>query len=308
MPGEDPYEVLGVPSTASSAEIARAYRQLVRTLHPDARPTDPGAAERFARVTGAYRILIDPAQRAAYDRLRPTAGETTGPVLRGRRIPVNVIGDTTTGDPLGPYPFADSAGWTVPRRRRPGASTRPRPRRGRDVEADVSIDLADAAVGITVTVDLPGSDGTARQIRIPPGVANGQRLRVCAAGDPGIAGGSHGDLYLTVRVNPHPRFGRHGNDLAVTASITFPEAVTGGGVTVPGLYGSPITVEVPAGTRSGDTLRVPGAGMIGPSGIGDLLVTVHIDVPTRLSAAQRAVVDALARVLPDPRLNPKEEP
>jgi molecular chaperone DnaJ len=134
------------------------------------------------------------------------------------------------------------------------------------------------------------------KVRIPAGVDDGQRIRLKGRGAPGRNGGPPGDLYVAVRTVPHPVFGRSGRDLTVTLPVTFPEAALGADVTVPTLDGDPVTLRLPAGTRSGRTLRVKGRGVPASSGRppGDLLVTVEVAVPSNLSAAERKAVEDLA--------------
>jgi molecular chaperone DnaJ len=132
------------------------------------------------------------------------------------------------------------------------------------------------------------------KVRIPAGVADGQRIRLRGRGGPGRNGGPAGDLYVTVRVKPHPLFGRQGNDLTVTVPITFPEAALGADVAVPTLDGGPVKVRIPAGTRSGRTFRVRGKGVAARRKTGDMLVTVEVAVPQKLSAEERRAVEALA--------------
>ena len=131
------------------------------------------------------------------------------------------------------------------------------------------------------------------KVRIPVGVADGQRVRVKSRGTPGSNGGPPGDLYVTVHVTPHPVFGRKGNDLSLRVPVTFSEAALGAEVKVPTLDGS-VTVRIPPGTASGKTLRVRGRGMPKATGAGDLLVTVDVVVPQTLSEEQRQAVEALA--------------
>jgi molecular chaperone DnaJ len=132
------------------------------------------------------------------------------------------------------------------------------------------------------------------KVRIPAGVGDGQRIRLRGRGGPGRNGGPAGDLYVTVRVAPHPVFGRRGNDLTVTVPITFPEAALGADVSVPTLDGGPVKVRIPAGTRSGRTFRVRGKGVSAGRKTGDMLVTVEVAVPQNLSAEERRAVEALA--------------
>jgi molecular chaperone DnaJ len=141
-----------------------------------------------------------------------------------------------------------------------------------------------------------GTELRARQVkvRIPAGVQDGQRIRLKGRGGPGRNGGPNGDLYVVTRVDPHPLFGRRDNDLTIVVPITFAEAALGAEVKVPTLEGSPVTIKVPGGTRSGRTFRVKGRGVAAAKKKGDLLVTVEVAVPAKLSADERKAVEALA--------------
>jgi molecular chaperone DnaJ len=141
-----------------------------------------------------------------------------------------------------------------------------------------------------------GTERRSRQIkvRIPAGVKDGQRIRLAGRGGPGRNGGPAGDLYVVVRVAPHPLFGRKGDDLTVSVPITFPEAALGAEIAVPTLDGGPVTIKVPSGTRSGRTFRVKGKGIATAKRSGDLLVTVEVAVPSKLSKEERRAIEALA--------------
>jgi molecular chaperone DnaJ len=141
-----------------------------------------------------------------------------------------------------------------------------------------------------------GAERRARQVkvRIPPGVSDGQRIRLKGRGGPGRHGGPNGDLYVVTRVEPHPLFNRRGDDLTINVPITFAEAALGAEVKVPTLDGPPVTIKVPPGTRSGKTLRVKGRGVPKSRGAGDLLATVEVAVPAKLSSEERKAVEALA--------------
>lgn len=130
------------------------------------------------------------------------------------------------------------------------------------------------------------------KLRVPAGVNQGQRIRLKGRGGPGRNGGPPGDLYVIVRVGTHPIFGRKGRDLTVAVPVTFPEAALGADVVVPTLGGSPVTVRIPPGTRSGRTMRVKGKGIADATGTGDLLVTVEVAVPSTLSSAERKALEA----------------
>ena len=129
-------------------------------------------------------------------------------------------------------------------------------------------------------------------MRVPAGVDEGQRIRLKGRGGPGQNGGPPGDLYVVVRVSPHTIFQRKGNDLTIAVPITFPEATLGADVAVPTLDGSSVTVRIPPGTRSGRTFRVKGKGVVTPKGTGDLLATVEVAVPAKLSSAERKALEA----------------
>ena len=141
-----------------------------------------------------------------------------------------------------------------------------------------------------------GAERRARQVkvRIPAGVSDGQRIRLKGRGAPGRHGGPNGDLYVTTRVEPHPLFNRRNDDLTINVPITFAEAALGADVKVPTLDGPPVTIKVPPGTRSGRTFRVKGRGVAKPRGAGDLLVTVDVAVPAKLSNEERKAIEALA--------------
>lgn len=132
------------------------------------------------------------------------------------------------------------------------------------------------------------------KVKLPAGVTDGQRIRLKGRGNPGRHGGEPGDLYVVVHVGAHQLFGRRGRNLTLSAPITFAEAALGADIKVPTLGGEPVTIRIPAGTRSGRTFRVKGKGASTSNGTGDLLVTVEVAVPSTLSAAERKAVEALA--------------
>ena len=158
-----------------------------------------------------------------------------------------------------------------------------------------------AGRGYTIDDPCPTCAGTGIEhrprevkVRIPAGVQDGQRIRLRGRGGPGRNGGPPGDLYVTCRINSHSLFGRRGDDLTLVVPVTFPELALGTEVTVPTLDGSSVRLRVPPGTRSGRTFRVKGRGVKSKKGTGDLLVTVELAVPQKLSAAERKAVEALA--------------
>lgn len=366
---KDFYAVLGVPKSASTDEIKKAYRKLARELHPDRNPGNMEAEERFKAASEAYDVLSDGRRRKEYDEMRDLFG--SGAFRRGARA----------GD-MGGFPFGMSDIFDGPRGSAgdrkfggsgfsdlfssifSGGASRRGPGRGRDVEAEVVLEFADAVRGVTLPLTLraPGvcdvCDGSGAKpgtrprtcplcagsglitrnqgsfsfsepcrecqgvgsivdekcsecrgtggvtksrtlnVRIPPGVADGQRIRLAGRGEPGERGGPAGDLFVMVKVRPDALFGRNGYDLTLSVPITYPEAVLGVDLRVPTLDGA-VTLRVPPGTPSGRILRVRGKGVPGREGrTGDLLVTVDVTVPKSVPDEARSTLEKLGGLLP----------
>jgi len=316
---KDFYAVLGVSKDASAADIKKAYRKLARKLHPDANHGDEKAEARFKERGEAYAVLSDPEQRQQYDAIRAMAGGArftgagAGPggaagfedllgglfgagAPGGARVRFNTGGQgggqgvpPNLEDLLGGI-FAPGGGGA----RGAGGYDRfgaPRgPMRGADVQASTTLGFREAAEGSTVT--LRSSEGQQVTARIPPGVKDGQKIRLRGKGQPGEAGAPNGDLVITVTVSPHPVFTRSGDDLRITVPVSFPEAALGAEIAVPTLDGGSVRLRVPAGTPSGRTLRVKGRGVKTSKGQGDLLVTVQIVAPKRLDDDAKKAVEA----------------
>jgi molecular chaperone DnaJ len=312
---KDFYGVLGVSQDASEADIKKAYRKLARTHHPDRNPGDTAAEQKFKEMGEAYSVLSDAEQRKQYDAVRAmsrggarfTSGGAGGAGGSGgfEDLLSGMFGGgggsrvrfTTSGSPgggAGGPSLEDLLGGMFQGGGSPygGGFGAPRgPQRGLDVEAATSLGFREAVSG--ETVQLRSSEGRTITARIPPGVRDGQRIRLRGKGRPGDEGGPPGDMVVTVHVEPHPVFGRDGDNLTLTVPVTFPEAALGAKLQVPTLEGSTVTVKLPAGTPSGRVLRVKGRG-VNRSGhpAGDLLVRVEVAVPQRLSdKAKRAVED-----------------
>jgi curved DNA-binding protein len=303
----DYYETLGVSRGASDQEIRAAFRRLARQWHPDAHPNDPRAAERFKAITEAYSVLSDPEKRRRYDRFggrweevvegQPgagTAGEWSageGPRVYGYGMRVEDLEDLFQGAvPLEDLFGAFAAGT--------GTSGSAGPRPGHDVVHPVRLTLEEAFHGTTRAVELRDAHGARRiDVRIPAGAADGLRLRVAGQGAPGTRGGRPGDLYLEVRVDPHPNFQRDGDNLRTRLQVPVWTLLLGGEVTVRTLSGT-VSLKVPPETDDGSLLRLRGQGMprLGaPEQRGDLLVEVHAQLPHGLSAAERELVSRLSR-------------
>jgi curved DNA-binding protein len=306
----DFYEVLGVPRTADRDEIQRAYRTLARRYHPDVNK-DPQAEERFKEINEAFSVLSDPEQRARYDRFgedfrkipedweeRVAAGAGAGSGFRG----------TTGGGPRVRYSTAGFGGEGVDvedlfgslfgaagRMRVPGA----------DQEAELPLTVEEAYRGGRRTVTLAGPAGQRRyEVDVPPGTTDGQRIRLAGEGGRGSGDGAPaGDLYLRVRIQPHPEFRLDGRDVHVRLPVTPWEAALGATVPVRTPSGATAKVTVPAGSSSGRRLRLRGEGMPGPRGAnGDLYAELRIMVPPQLSDRERELLEELAAVSSfDPR-------
>jgi curved DNA-binding protein len=300
----DYYEVLGVPRGAGDEEIRSAYRKLAREYHPDVNK-DPGAEDRFKEVSEAYEVLRDPEKREKYDRLGSNwkAGEdvsgTSGFSGGGSGFGGGFGGGNGQGFG-GDGGFSDFFESFFGGGRGGSAGFEGFSMRGGDQEAPLEVTLEEAARGGKRRISL--ADGRDFEVRIPPGVRDGQKIRLAGQGGEGASGGPAGDLYLRVRIKRHPRFRREGDDLVVEIPVAPWEAALGATVPVPTLDGS-AKVKVPAGSSSGRRLRLKGEGMPGPGGRkGDLYASVRIVVPKKLEKRERELFEELAAVSPfEPR-------
>ena len=295
MKYKDYYNILGVPRAADAETIKKAYRKLARQHHPDV-SAGTDAEARFKEVGEAYATLKDPQSRAAYDAIgqRANGEEFTPP--RDWRDAHQWQGqgaeDVDLADVLAAFSTA-------------GRGPRPRagPVHGRDHEASVRISLEDAHRGTTLSLDLAHDDGARTlAVTVPPGVTDGQRLRLRGRGGKGRAGGADGDIYLHILIAPHPVFRTDGHDLTFDLALTPWEAVLGADVEVQTLDG-PVLLTVPAGTQSGRRLRLRGRGLARQQGgRGDLYAAVRVDVPATVTPRESELFEELSRTSPfDPR-------
>lgn len=295
MKYKDYYAALGVPRDADAEAIKKAYRKLARQHHPDV-SKDPGAEARFKEVAEAYATLKDPEKRAAYDQLgRRRAGEDFEPPPRWREA---FGGGGQEFDEADLADILAAFGMGAARRHAHG------PRHGRDYEASVRLSLEDAHRGTTLSLDLQHEDGThTLAVTIPPGVTEGQRLRLKGRGGKGHGGGADGDIYLHIQLAPHAVFRVDRHDLYFDLALAPWEAALGAEVEVATLDG-PVLLTVPPGTRTGRKLRLRGRGMAnGHGGRGDLYAVAHVDVPATLTPRERELFEALAR---ESRFAPRE--
>jgi len=286
MAKRDYYEVLGVPRSASEAEIKKAYRRLAREHHPDVSKSED-AVERFSQIGEAYEVLSDPQKRQQYDYLGHVGAGGGG----GQQVRWNAGGAGFRG-------FEDFIGFSVEDLFGGARGGRRRGRdvaaRGEDLEYSLSLDFLQAVNGVTTTIQVQRPSGGGAfttetiDVKIPPGVDDGSRIRVRGKGGPGIGRGKPGDLYIVTRVLDHPYFRRVGWDVYIDLPITVGEAMLGAKIEIPTLDG-PAVLSVPAGTSSGTRLRMKSKGIKNPKTQtrGDHYAVVKIVVPTELSDAGR---------------------
>jgi len=261
----DPYAVLGVPKSASEADIKKAYRTKVKTLHPDLHPGDEVKAEEFKRVSSAFEILGDADKRAKFDRGEIDGdGNPRGFGAGGGRWESGAGPFGAQGDPFEDILSGMFGGGA--RRRNPG------PQKGRDVRYRVEISFEDSVTGARRRMSM--ADGSALDVNIPAGITSGQTLRLKSQGQPSPNGGAPGDALLEVEVASSPIWTREGRDLRMALSIDLRTAILGGTVDVRTPSG-PVALKVPAGTNTGAQLRLKGKGVqVTPP--GDLYVRMEI--------------------------------
>lgn len=285
----DPYQTLGVARGADEAAIKKAYRKLAKELHPDRNKDNPKASERFSQVTNAYDLLSDKDRRARFDR-----GEIDGDgnpatpfgfnpgAARGGGAPAGGFRgeqfDFATGQPDVSDIFEGLFGGAAGRGGRggfQGGFARQAAPKGANVAYKLAVPFTDAATLKAQRVTL--ADGRTLDLKLPAGVETGTQMRLAGRGEEGPGG--TGDAIVTIEVQPHRFFTRHGDDVRVDLPLTLKEAVLGGSVKVPTVE-NPVMVTIPAGTTSGKTLRLKGKGFHGKGGgRGDQLVTLMIDLP-----------------------------
>lgn len=308
MEYRDYYNILGVDRNASEKDIKKAYRKLAREYHPDKNPNNKQAEEKFKEINEAYEVLGDPQNRTKYDQLgrnyhryqqmggAPSGFDFSDWFARGGNSggyqQVNVGFDDLFGG--GGFSdffnaiFGGSRGGTDSYFSQQQAA-----RLGQDMEHRVTLTLEEAYTGTTRTLSSGGETFTAK---IPKGSKTGTRIRLRGIG--GAGAGGAGDLYLVVRVEPHPVFKRDGQNLQVNVGVDVTTAVLGGKVTVPTLEGS-VRLTIPAGTQGGRTFRLRGKGMPDlrdSDQYGDLLVTINIEVPEDLTEEERLLYEQLAEL------------
>jgi molecular chaperone DnaJ len=303
---KDFYAILGIAKDASDADIKKAYRKLARQHHPDTNSGNTASEKKFKDISEAYSVLSDPDERQQYDAIRAMGGGARfapGGAGGGNAGFEDLFGGLFTGgggrhsggfSTAGGIPpeFADLFGGGfggAP------AGFQRAPQKGADRTATTTISFAGSIRGTAIGLREP--DGEVIDVRVPAGIKDGQKVRVRGKGQYGPAG--NGDLMVTVNVKPHEFYTRDGDNLRIHVPVSFPEAALGADIEVPTIDGDKVKVRVPAGTPSGRTLRVKGRGVKTSKGAGDLLVTIDVAIPKKLTKEAEEAVKAFAAATAD---------
>ncbi len=296
---KDYYRLLGVSRSASADEISKAFKKLARTHHPDLNAGDAKAEEKFKEINEAYEVLKDPEKRKLYDQLGHNwqHGQQFQGAPGFENIRFNFGGGGADASGFSDFfetIFGQAAGRQGGFGPDPFGGFSSRPRRGRDVEAEFQISLEDAVKGGRRTLSLTGSAGERTlEVNIPAGVREGAKLRLAGQGGTASGGGAAGDLFLHIRLAPHPLFHVDGQNLIHDLPLAPWEAALGGKVRVPTLEGE-VELSIAPGSSSGRRYRLRGKGLGAGTERGDLLVRVQILVPQNISDEERRLWTELA--------------
>lgn len=303
---KDYYKILGVPKSASAKEIKAAFRKQARKYHPDFNKGDAKAEAKFKEVNEANEVLSDPEKRKRYDALGPDwanfrSGPAGAPGAGG--IPVDFGGDAGGFSDFFRTIFG-GGGFHAGTARGGGFedlfARAQEEQPGHDLEGEVELTLEEVKNGTTRSIQV-GEDGQKPRtvdVKIPPGIRENSRVRAAGEGGPGGKRGKRGDLYLRVKVRPHPRFERKGDDLQAAVQVPLTTAVLGGEAQVPTMDG-PVGIKIPPGSRAGRTFRLRGHGLPrleSPSEKGDLLAVLAVDLPQDLTPRERELFEELRRL------------
>ena len=314
MAGKDYYKILGVSKDASLEEIKKAYRKLALKYHPDRNKGDKEAEAKFKEINEAYAVLSDPEKRKQYDTFGAEGFHSRfsqEDIFRGfdfnsifrefgfgggraQSIFSEIFGGAMGGGRQNFYyeqdPLEGAFG---------GFHKRSRGIRGQDLVYELTMTLDEVAKTTTktITYNVDGRTETV-SVKVPAGIASGQKLRLPGKGQPGINGGPPGDIYIQVRILKHPTFRRQGDDLYLKKSIRYSEAVLGTEIEVPTIDGKTLKLKVPPGTQGNAKFRLPGYGLphMKSSGRGDAYIEVKIEVPKKLTKRQQELIRQLSEV------------
>ena len=333
MAGKDYYQILGVSRTATEKDIKKAYRRLARKYHPDVNPGDKSGEERFKEINAAYEVISDPEKRKKYDQF----GENWQYADQFAQSQGGMRGDFGKGGPT-IFDFGDLGARTGGRSGvfdtlfgdlmggRRGSRTTYRPTRGQDIDHPVEVSLEEAYHGTSRLIQMQaeepcstcsgtgtfangpcyscrGSGVVSRQkrleVKIPPGVRDGSRVRVTGEGATGQMGGAKGDLFLVISVRTHERFERKGDDLYLDVPVPLADAVLGTEIQISTLAGR-VALKMPPETQNGRVFRLAGQGMphLGDSKKGDLYAKVRVILPTNLTDREKRLFEELKALRP----------
>lgn len=302
---QDYYNVLGVSRSATQEEIRKAFKKIARENHPDVKPDDKAAAERFKAAAEAYDVLGDADTRKKYDQFGANwkhaekAGQYGGgnPFRSGGPVDVDLRdifggrGAVDLGDIFGSF-FGGGGGGVHP------GQQAPRPQKGQDIKTSIQIPFQMAATGGSYDLNINNQRLTAQ---IPAGIESGKSIRLSGQGHPGQHGAPNGDLLVTVHVMQHPYFRRDGSNVLVDVPVTITEAALGAKIDVPTLTEGTVTMTLPPGTSSGAKLRLKGKGFMNlkTKQPGDQLAVIKIVVPKEIDERSRELLEELAPLIED---------
>jgi len=273
----DPYKTLGVSHDASQEDIRKAYRKLAKELHPDLRPGDRKAEDRFKEVSAAYHLVGDPERRARFDRGEIDASGAERPEHQFYRHHAESDGGGRYHSSAGFQDFEDVSDLFADLLGRRGGAERTFRARGPDIQYHLEIEFLEAASGAKKRITMPG--GQYLDLTIPAGTRDGSMLRLKDKGGPGLGDGQPGDALIQITVKPHRIFRREGDDIVIDLPLTLDEAVLGGKVEVPTISGR-VNLTVPENANTGDVLRLRGKGIKPAAGkAGDQRVVLQVTLP-----------------------------
>jgi DnaJ-class molecular chaperone len=291
---DNPYELLGLKPDATEKDIKAAYRKLAKKLHPDLNPGDPKAEEKFKAISKAHALLSDKKQRARYDRGEIDAAGNEMPQQQYYRSyadagPEHHYYNTGGFEDLGHENdfFSELFGRAGARGSGRNSTT---PFRGSDVQYQLKIEFMDAALGAKRRITLP--NGSSLDVSVPAGMSDGQNMRLKGKGNPGINGGPNGDAYVQINVAPHKNFKRDKRNILLELPVTLDEAILGSKISVPTIHGN-VTMTIPKGASSGQTMRLKGKGIAGSkkAAAGDQLVRLKIIMPAKIDPELEAFME-----------------
>lgn len=302
---DDYYKLLGLGRNATDADIKKAYRKLAMKYHPDHAKGDKSAEEKFKKISEAYAVLSDKEKRQEYD----TFGSEG---FRQRFSQEDIFRGFNVNDILREFGFGDIFGGGGGEGRGGARFTysgggspfegrgrqQPQSVRGQDLVYEMPLTLRDVATGTTKVVTLQGQGAPERiTVKIPKGMVDGKKLRLAGKGNPGPFGGPRGDLYIQAKLQEDPVFSVEGHDLVTYREIKLTDALLGTTIAVPTMEDKQYSLKVPAGTRNGTKLRLPGLGLPSMKGgkRGDLYVRLHVQIPRELTREQVDLVEKLAQ-------------